>query len=216
MKIKFLPNNFVKQYKLKKKTLLSKKNKPKVILFTAIFLLIVIAYLGKGLLIAATVNGEPIFRISIVTELEKNMGDQVMQTLVTRKLIFQEAKQKNIYITDTEIDKEIENTKKLIEDQGMTLENALEVQGSSMEELKDNIRFRLIVERLIAGDINISDDDIKVDFEKNKQFYGEGAEFDNVKDMIKEQLYQQKLQEIYNEWIATLKESGKINYFVAY
>jgi foldase protein PrsA len=199
-----------------KKNLLSKKNRKKTVVVSASLLLFLFLYLTKGYYISAWVNGQPIFRWSVVGELEKNMGEQVLETLVTRKLIFQEALDNNVGVTEVEINEELEKTKKIVEEQGLTLENALESQGSTIEQLKENLRMRLTIEKLLGSDIEVTEDQIKADFENNKQFYGEDAQLDEYKDLIKDQLYQQELSVKYNDWIAKIKEEAEIKYFSTY
>ena len=206
----------IKKYKGYKKQLLNKKNRKKTYLAVVILMAGALLYLAKGLFIAAWINGQPIFRWTVVGELEKNMGDQVLETMVTKKLIFQEANFNKVYVTESDINEELEKTKKIVEEQGMTLENALVAQGSTIEQLKENLRMRLLIEQLLGSDIEITDEQIQADFEKNKQFYGEGAEYGEFKDIIKDQIYQQELSLKYNDWIAKLKEEAQIQYFITY
>ena len=51
-------------------------------------------------LIVAVVNGRPITHISLIRELEKQGGQSVLDNLVEKALIFQEATSKNISISN--------------------------------------------------------------------------------------------------------------------
>jgi len=64
-----------------------------------VVVLVVAAFLLKGLFIAALVNGQPISRFTVISELEKQSGKQALTSLVNQTLIFQEAKKKNITVS---------------------------------------------------------------------------------------------------------------------
>ena len=83
-----------------------------------LILLFVGLYLFKGIFIAADVNGEKITRFAVIKELEKQSGKQTLESMVTKTLIIQEAKKRDINIGDTEIDTEIAKIAKNIEGQG--------------------------------------------------------------------------------------------------
>ena len=57
-----------------------------------IVLLAVLAYVGMQQLVVATVNGVPVSRITLLKEMESQIGEQVLDSLITRQLIVQEAK----------------------------------------------------------------------------------------------------------------------------
>ena len=52
----------------------NKLRQPKVLIGLIVVILIVAAFLLKGLFIAALVNGEPISRLIVISELEKQSG----------------------------------------------------------------------------------------------------------------------------------------------
>ena len=49
---------------------------------------------SRGLFVVALVNGEPISRIEVIKALEKQGGKATLDSLVTKKLIAQEARSK--------------------------------------------------------------------------------------------------------------------------
>ena len=77
-------------------TIKDKLKQPKVLIGLIVVILIVAAFFLKGLFIAAVVNGEPISRITIISELEKQGGKQILSSLVNKILILQEAKKKHL------------------------------------------------------------------------------------------------------------------------
>jgi foldase protein PrsA len=199
-----------------KKSLFSGKNKKKSLLVLSAALLLGLLYLGKGFIVAAVVNGEPVYRTEVISEMEKNIGDQVLQSLVTKKIILQKARENNIYITDEQVNVELDKTKKAVEGQGLTLENALAMQGGTLEAYTENLRIKLMIEKLMGSEINVTDEQVQAEFDTNKGMYGAEASFDDMKDSIKDQLYQQQLSEKYNQWLTNAQQDSSIKYFVQY
>jgi hypothetical protein len=179
-----------------------------------LFVMISLLYFSRSLLFAAFVGGRPITRIQLITELEKQAGQQALDSLITKELLTQEARKKNINITDLEINAEIDRITSIIEAQGTTLETALAMQGQTMSDLEENIKLQKTVERLLADSIVVSDEEIINYFEENKSFYGEGVNFDDIKDSIKDQLVQEKLSGEFQLLLQKLKSEGNIIYFV--
>ena len=63
-----------------------------------LLILVVGLYFGRSLLFAALVGGRPITRVELISELEKQGGQQALESLVTKELVKQEAQKKNINI----------------------------------------------------------------------------------------------------------------------
>lgn len=190
-----------------------KKKKYFPILFV-VLLLVAVLYLGRSLFFAALVGGKPISRIKLVNELEKQAGKQALDSLITKELVNQEAKRKGVNISDVDIKNEIDNISNLLEQQGTTLDAALQMQGQTVDELRENIRLQKTVEELLKDNIQVSDDEMLKYFEDNKSYYGEDVKYEDIKDSIKDQLTQEKLATEFQSLLERLKSEGNIIYFV--
>ena len=182
-------------------------------LFITLIVLILI-YLLKSLFIVAWVNNRPIFRLTLIRELEKQGGKSVLDSFIDKSLVYQEAAKNKIKIKDTEIDDELKRIEELVKAQNMSLEEALSLRGQTKTDLINQLKLQKTVERLISDKIKIDEQEIKDAFEKNKSLYGTDANFEKLKDQIKSQIFQQKLSEEYLKWIEELKAKAKIFYFV--
>ncbi len=169
----------------------------------------------KGFFVAATVNGTPVTRLSVIQELEKQGGKNALDTLITEKLIDSEANKKGIIVTSSDVDQEIKNIEASITQQGGTLEDALLQQGMTLEALKKQILFQKKIEKLIADKIQVTDEEINKYIEENKITLQADKEVES-KNQIKQQLQGQKLNQEAKSWIASLKESAQIKYYVKY
>ncbi|MFC1710032.1 SurA N-terminal domain-containing protein [Patescibacteria group bacterium] len=207
-----------KKEKEKSESLAEVKKNPKknriVILLVAVFLITLFFVLNYNIFVAATVNGVPITRLSVIKELEKQGGSQVLDSIVVEKLILQEGSKQGIEISDEKIEEEIKVIEEQLVAQGMDLEQALSLQGQTIVDLKKNVRTRLIMEQLLGDKVSVADEEISTFYEENKDFYPEGTALEDLKEDIKGQIIQQKLAEQYETFIQELRDTAKINLFV--
>lgn len=173
-----------------------------------------LGYLGRSLVFAASVNGQFITRYKLISELEKQGGADVLDSLVTKVIIFQEAKKKGIGVGQEELDSEISRIEGVVSAQGSTLDEALALQGQSREDFIEQLKLQKTVEKLLADQLVVTEEDAKKYYEENKDFYGKDSTFENVAESVKSQLMQDKLSSSYQVWIAEVKSSAKLNYFV--
>jgi foldase protein PrsA len=197
-----------------RKVFKKKKNKKYLFFLAVVSVISCLLYLGKSLILVAFVNGTPITRLEYIVEMEKIAGPETLDSLITRKLIDQEARESQITISQDEIQTEIDKLAAAIESQGGTLEQALVMQGQTQEGLRDNIRIQKTVEKILADKIAVNEEDVLGYFEENKNFYEEGTSLNDVRLDIENQLFQQKLSTEFGIWMEELKASSDINYLI--
>ena len=180
------------------------------------FLVMLLIYLFRSVFFAAFVNGKPILRSKVLLEAEKQTGNTILENLIERQLIFDQARKENIKIDDKTVSEEIEGIKEMLKAQNISLEEALALSKQDMNSLKEQIKIQKIVEKILGDKISISEEEIKEYFDKNKEYFGDSAKLEEVEDQIKEELFNQKLSTEYINWIDKLKENAKIKYIVNY
>ncbi len=186
-----------------------------IIILVVIAVLGILAYLGRGLVVVATVNGSPISRLSLIKMLEKEAGKGLLDSLITEKLIHGDALAKNITVSDDDINAEIDKIKQQVTSQGGTFETALEEQGMTMEVLLKQIKLQKEIEALLADKVSVSDEEVAKYITDNSYPVTAGQE-QVVNEQVKLQLKSKKLSEAAPDYIASLKDKAKINYFVNY
>ena len=189
-------------------------NKRNIILALIAVLVLAILVLLKNQFIVVSVNGESINRLTLIRELEKQAGKKVLEGLVNNTLILQEAKKRNITITDNELNAEIKNIDENLKKRGQSLDQVLTLQGLTIDKVKDQIKLNLIMKKLLSDKISVSDKDVSDYIEKNSKLIPQGANPDDTKNQVRQQLEQQKLQEKGQELIKSLQDKAKINYFI--
>ena len=203
----------INTFKIYKKSF-SKKVKTRYLTFAVIIFLIAGAgYLTKSLFLTALINGVPLTRYEYVKKLEEAAGDQILESLITEKLIYQEAQNKGVKVGDQAVEDEINKISAMLSEQGNTLEDVLGYQNQTMDDLKKSIKLQKIVEELLNDKIDVNDEEVSDYYEQNKDLYGGEAVFEDLKEDIKNQLKSQKLNEEFTVYLENLKNESKIIYF---
>ncbi|MEI7025768.1 peptidylprolyl isomerase [Paenibacillus sp. y28] len=123
----------------------------------------------------ATVNGEVITKDVLYDELVKQGGTQTLDTLITKKLLEQEAKKRNVTVTDEDVNSQLEDIKKSFpSEEEFTM--ALTQYGMTLDQLKEQIRPQALVTKILTPEIQLSDDDKKKYFEDNKASYNKAEQ----------------------------------------
>ncbi len=181
----------------------------------AIAIVILLAVYFKNVFIAAMINGEPISRFSVVNALEKQNGKKTLDNLITKKIILQEAKKKNITVTQNEIDSEIKKITANLQSQGSTLDQVLTSQGMTMSDLNDEVKIQITINKLV-GDATATEKEIDDFVVANKGQMTGGITEAQFREQATVALKQQKLQAKTQEFIKNLQGKAKIIRFVSY
>jgi len=173
-----------------------------------------LVYFSRRFLIAANVNGKSISRLSVLKKLEKQGGKKILETMITQVLIQQEAEKRKIIVSQKDTDTEMKKIEANVSSQGSTLDQALQTQGMTKNDLIEEIKVQLMLQKMAGNDIKISDKEIDDFISANKNQQGFDKEI--PKEQVATQLKQQKLQQKMQSFITDLKAKAKINYFVSY
>lgn len=188
--------------------------KLKNLLLPGVIILIVIALgLLKNQFIVATVNGQPITRIELIKDLEKKQGKATLDSLITEQLILQEAKARKAEVTQKEQNEELSKIEKSITSQGQNLDDLLNAQGMTRQDLTEQIKIQLTLKRLV-GKVEITQKEIDDYIEKNKETIPDDANMDDLKKQTKQQLENQKINDKIQAFIADLQKKAKIEYLL--
>lgn len=185
--------------------------KAAVILFTIIALFYV-----RGLGVAVVINGAPISRLSIVSQLEKKYGKQIIEKVVTEELIKQELNKQKLGVTDEKIAKEYATLEKNIGKQGKDLNQLLAAQGMTKEDLSAQIKTQLQVEALFKKQTSVTQKEIDSFIEKNKESIPADLSKEELQKQSKDQLVRAKLDPLFQKWTEQLKKKAKVEYYVQY
>ncbi len=180
--------------------------------FLALVALLLFLYLKKDWFIVALINKHPITRVEFNRQLQKQYGNQVLETMVNQELIEQEAKKNKIKVSDEEIEKNIKKIEESLQGK-YSLDDLLASQGITREELKKSIRIQLIAEKLIGKEIQVSDEEIE-DYLKNNQEFLQSSGEAEQREEAKENLFRRKVNEKFQGWLEKIRQEAKIFKFI--
>lgn len=164
----------------------------------------------KSMIVVAWVNNQPIFRYNLIRELEAQGGQQVLDTLITKEMILQTAKKRGVGVSQEEVETEMVKIEEIAQQQGMSLDELLELQDIKRSDLIKQIKIQQVVEKLAGEGVEVSDEEAKVYLEENKDFLPENSTEEELMKTTKNQLKQQKLNTKIQEMIGQLKDEAKV------
>ncbi len=193
------------------------KVKPVIVaVVVALLILIAIAYYFRNQFIVAVVNGQPISRYTLVRELEKQSGKTVLDSIITKTLVVQEAQKNGVVVTEQDIDDQIKKIEENLKSQGQNLADLLKMDGLSQKDFREQIKLQKMVEVLVGKEASVSAEEIDAYVKENKSYFPEGTSLEEMKKTAEQQLKQQNLSSKIQEWLANLREKAKIDYCMKY
>ena len=183
-------------------------------LYKSIFVaaLVVIAlgaflWFNKGLIVAGTINGQIITTPSFYNRLVKSGGTQVFDSLTQETLIKQEARKNKITASKDEIDKKIAEIEENLGGKE-NLNLALSQNNTTMDQLRSQVEIQILVEKLLADQIKVTDAEVTKYIEDNK-----ATSPTITRDQAAQQVKSEKLSEKFTTWYNDLKAKAKISKF---
>lgn len=194
---------------------------PKKVFIFALILLIVVGgfYFGRKTFFAASVNGQLVSRLSVIKDLEKQGGKKVLDTIILKTLINQEAKKRNLSVSQSEVDTEIKKIETNVSSQGSTLDALLAQQGMTKSDLIGEIKLQLLVTKMVDNNITVSTKEVDnyLASQNSQNSLGVSQTTPGLNRVQAESaIKQQKLQAEIQKFVADLKAKAKINYFIKY
>ncbi|MFT4417016.1 peptidylprolyl isomerase [Fredinandcohnia humi] len=141
-----------------------------------LLLVAVIVFLGITLFnnkdVVASVGGEEINRDELYTSLEQFYGAQVLETMITDKIVELESKKEKITVTDEELQEEMQA---LIDSYGgeEAFTTAIEASGATRADVEDDVTLYIKTKKLLEPRIEITDEELKTYFEENKASFAQ-------------------------------------------
>jgi foldase protein PrsA len=129
----------------------------------------------------AKVNGEDITEQQLVDELEAQQGRDMLDYLITKTLIQQEARTKKVSVSEAEAKEYVDHIAKQMEDQGQKFSDFLEQRGMTRQDVEQRYRdFYLLLGKLL-----MTPEELKKDFEDNRNRFDVPAEVNYSRIIVK-------------------------------
>lgn len=116
----------------------------------------------------ATVNGTPVTRAALIERAlyETTAGADLLNEMVNELLVEQEAKAKSITVTKAETDARIKTIRDATP--GEQFQLYLRMQSLTEKGLPGKVRIKLLVEKLLANQIQVSETEARAYYDQNK------------------------------------------------
>ncbi len=184
----------------------------KAALVVVILGLVAIFVSNKGLLVAAVVNGRPIFRWQLNKVMASRFGAQTLDSMISQSLVDSEARKANVRVSQEEIAKKESD---LIKSLGGTvsLEDVLQYQGMTKSDFEDQLRIQLTVEKLLGKDITITDDEV-ANYIATSGSTLTATDEAGVKEEARQAIFSQQMNQKLQTWFAEIKAKARILRFL--
>jgi len=169
----------------------------KNLIFPAILILLITLIVTVGFTkneTAASINGEKISKEELYSQLTQLYGDEALESLITNKVIELESEKEKVKVTGNEIDEELT---KLQESYGGEegFATALEQNNVSMEQVREDIEYYLLAEKMIEPSIKITEEELKTYFEENKESFDQKEQVKASHILVEDEALAKKVKE---------------------
>jgi len=167
---------------------------------------------NKGLLVAAMVDGKPIFRWELNSVMAARFGKQTLEGMISERLIAQEAAKSGVSVEKSDIEAK---TKALVASLGggMTIDQLLQYQGMTRADFDSQLKLQLTVEKLLGKDITVIDNEV-ANFIATSSSVLTATDEAGMKSEAREAIFSQKINEKLQPWFTQLKNKAKILRFL--
>src|SRR3989344_1587385 len=175
------------------------------IIIVVVVIVLTLLYVFRGMFVAALIDGTPVSRFAVVRELEQQSGAQVLDALVNQALVEKKAEELGITVSDQDIEQALSDISANLSAQNMTLEDALKAENVTLEQVRKTIRLQKLTERILEDQLAVSEEEIKMYMEQNKDFLPPTDSIEEQKKLVQDMLRQQKFASVFSAWLNAAK-----------
>jgi len=122
----------------------------------------------------ATVGSVTLTEADWTRELKNKYGKLVLDRMIDREVIEGQAKKNGISVSEEELEREVNQLQDRFPNQKEFLEGMMSGETeSAQQEMKDEIRYYLLLEKLATMDIHISEEEMFRYYEQNREKYNQ-------------------------------------------
>jgi foldase protein PrsA len=186
------------------------------IVVAVLIVVIALGYYYRSFFVAATVNGTPISRFDVMREAEKQTGKTILDNIILKKVIKDEAMKRKIVVTKAEVAAEITKLEEQLKSQNMTLDQALAQQGMTRSTLEEQISLQKLVEKMVPKATPVTDEEVTEAMNANGEVTIPKEQEDAYRAQVKAKLEKDKFSQAAQKMVDELKNNATIHYLVNY
>lgn len=127
---------------------------------------------GDGLTVVASVGGEPITKGQLTEELHTQYGEAVLRMMMVRLAIDKEAEATGLNLTQAETERELTRSAEGYESEEEFFRVMKEQLGMSEAQVMEDIKYRLLMEKITVRDNPVTDEEIEHYIEGHPEQFG--------------------------------------------
>lgn len=170
--------------------------------------LLAFVFVNKSLLVVALVNGRPITRFSFEQRVVSRYGQETVDELVNEELVRQEASKRKVAVASREVTDKISQIEMSLEGK-VSLEDVLASQRVLPREFRRQVELQLLVEKILAGVVLVSDQETRDYVERNRETM-KGTTAAELGEEARKVLLSQKRTEEFRKFFDELKKRAKV------
>lgn len=177
----------------------------------AIALLILVSA-NKGLIVAAIVDGRPIFSWQLNSTLRTRYGQQTLEGMIGEVLIQKEAQKAGVTVSADDLKGK---QKEILSSLGteVSLEDFLKFQGMTETDFNQQLKMQLTVERLLTKNMNVSEADID-NFIATNSATLMATEPAKLREEAKKAIMNNEVSEKLQPWFLELRQKSTVMKFL--
>ncbi|USG64934.1 SurA N-terminal domain-containing protein [Brevibacillus ruminantium] len=162
--------------------------------------------------VLATTGSTNVTKSQLYEQMKQSYGKKVLDTMVSRNLVVEEAKAQGVLVEEAEVDKELNNLREKLGSEEV-FQQTLKKQGLTEEGFRGTIRTLLLRDKLFEKAYPVTDQEIQDYYEKNKSDFGNPAPaLEQVKPEIVEELNAKKRKKYMDEWLIGLEKKFNVKF----
>jgi len=200
-------------YELASQVVPKEPRKPwKWIIIGLVSLLLVLVLTNKGLLLAAVVDGKPIFSWDLNRTLRLRYGQQTLEGMIGEMLIAKEAQKAGIVISSEDIE---QKQKEILSSLGteVKLDDFLKFQGMTKTDFNQQLRVQLTVEKLLTKNLTITDADINAYIATNRAMLV-ATDPATLKEEARKAIVGDTVSEKLQSWFVEVRQKAAVTKFL--
>lgn len=174
--------------------------------------LIILFFVNKKILIAAVVNGKPIFRWQLSQTMLSRYGKQTLEGIIGEMLITDAALRDGVAVTEEQVDAKVTEIVAGL-GENIDIEKLLELQGMTREEFEQQIRLQLTVEHVLAKDITVSEADIDQFIATNSGRFS-ATDSASMQTQVRQAIIDEYISGRFQPWFTELKERASVTRYL--
>lgn len=179
--------------------------------FLILLLLVALFWFNRSLVLAAWVNSRPVWRWDLEKRLISRYGSQTLDEMVNEQILQREADRRHLTVSQLDVNNKIVEIEKSLEGK-VSLKDALAQQGMTMDDLRDQVRLQLLVEKLTVN-LTVSESEIDDYLSKNRVNMISTDE-GQLREEAKLAILSQKRNQEFRNLFDSLKKNAKVYKFI--